>query len=72
MSGGVTESPVAHAAEGIVSVGLGVGLLEEAPKGSRPHPARRRVAEVARTPAFHTRITGSSYVARAGAPTRHD
>jgi hypothetical protein len=29
MSGGVTESPVAHAAEGIVSVGLGVGLLEE-------------------------------------------
>jgi len=52
-------------------VGLGAGLLEEAPKGSRPHPARR-VAEVARTPAFHTCITGSSYVVGSGPPARHD
>lgn len=71
MSGGVTESPVAQAEEGMVSVGLGEGLLEDEPKGSNPQPASR-VAETARIPPCHTRITGSSYVAHASARTRHD
>ena len=71
MSGGVTESPVAQAAEGMVSVGLGEGLLDDEPKGRSPQPVRR-VADTARIPACHTRITGSSYVAHAGDPTRHD
>jgi hypothetical protein len=46
----------------MVSVGLGDGLVEEAPKGRNPHPARR-VAETASIPPCHARITGSSYVA---------
>ena len=71
MSGGVTESPVAQADDGIVSVGLGEGLLEEEPKGRRPQPARS-VAPAISAPARHTRITTTSYVAPRGSLARRD
>lgn len=83
MSGGVTESPVAHADDGIVSVGEGEGLLDDEPKGRSPHPvssaapatnARARAAPAAAPAGLvgHTRITATWYVAASGSLVRRD